>query len=55
MMCLWCLTWRPLDLVQSQDKIIEIGAVKVQNGKITEKFSTFVNPKIPIPFRDHDS
>ena len=33
------------------DKIIEIGAVKVQNGKITEKFSTFVNPKIPIPFR----
>ncbi len=33
------------------DKIIEIGAVKVQNGKITDKFSTFVNPKIPIPFR----
>ena len=23
----------------------------MQNGKITEKFSTFVNPKIPIPFR----
>ncbi len=34
-----------------QDKIIEIGAVKVENGKITDKFSTFVNPKIPIPFR----
>nr|WP_288723308.1 PolC-type DNA polymerase III [uncultured Sellimonas sp.] len=33
-----------------QDKIIEIGAVKVENGQITEKFSTFVNPKIPIPF-----
>jgi DNA polymerase-3 subunit alpha (Gram-positive type) len=33
------------------DKIIEIGAVKVEDGKITEKFSEFVNPKIPIPFR----
>ena len=34
-----------------KDKIIEIGAVKVENGKITDKYSTFVNPKIPIPFR----
>lgn len=34
-----------------KDKIIEIGAVKVVNGKITERFSTFVNPRIPIPFR----
>ena len=34
-----------------KDKIIEIGAVKVVDGKITEKFSTFVNPKIPIPFQ----
>ena len=33
-----------------KDKIIEIGAVKVEDGKITEKFSTFVNPKRPIPF-----
>jgi DNA polymerase-3 subunit alpha (Gram-positive type) len=33
------------------NKIIEIGAVKVENGKITDKFSTFVNPKVPIPFR----
>ena len=33
-----------------KDKIIEIGAVKVENGKITDKFSTFVNPKVPIPF-----
>lgn len=33
------------------DKIIEIGAVKVQAGKIIDKFSTFVNPEIPIPFR----
>lgn len=33
------------------DKIIEIGAVKVQAGKIIDRFSTFVNPEIPIPFR----
>ena len=32
------------------DKIIEIGAVKVEEGKITERFSTFVNPGVPIPF-----
>lgn len=33
-----------------QDKIIEIGAVKVEKGKITDRFSTFVNPQVPIPF-----
>ena len=32
-------------------KIIEIGAVRVENGRITDRFSTFVNPKVPIPFR----
>ena len=34
----------------SKNQIIEIGAVKVENGSITERFSTFVNPKVPIPF-----
>ena len=34
-----------------KDKIIEIGAVKIVDGKITERFSEFVNPQIPIPFR----
>lgn len=34
-----------------KDKIIEIGAVKVEQGRITERFSTFVNPKVPIPFQ----
>ncbi|MCI8502576.1 MAG: PolC-type DNA polymerase III [Dorea sp.] len=33
-----------------KDKIIEIGAVKVVDGRITERFSTFVNPRRPIPF-----
>ncbi|MDD6038376.1 MAG: PolC-type DNA polymerase III [bacterium] len=33
-----------------KNKIIEIGAVKVSNGVITERFSRFVNPQVPIPF-----
>ena len=32
-------------------RIIEIGAVKVVKGVIKERFSTFVNPEVPIPFR----
>ena len=31
-------------------QIIEIGAVKVTDGKITDRFSAFVNPKVPIPY-----
>ncbi len=33
-----------------KNRIIEIGAVKVTDGKIEDKFSTFVNPDVPIPF-----
>ena len=32
------------------NRIIEIGAVKVCGGQVTERFSTFVNPQVPIPF-----
>ncbi len=31
------------------DKLSEISAVRVENGKITEAFDTFVDPAMPIP------
>lgn len=33
----------------ANDRIIEIGAIKVEKGRVTKKFSTFVNPEIHIP------
>ncbi|MBP5151685.1 MAG: PolC-type DNA polymerase III [Lachnospiraceae bacterium] len=35
----------------TKNKIIEIGAVKVEKGAITGSFSEFVNPEVPIPYR----
>ncbi len=32
------------------NKIIEIGAVKVEHGRICDRFSAFVNPQVPIPY-----
>lgn len=37
-----------------KDSIIEIGAVKVQGGEIVDRFSVFVNPMRPIPYRITD-
>ena len=39
-----CLDLETTGLDPKTDKIIEIGAVKVRNGKITDQFQSFVNP-----------
>jgi DNA polymerase-3 subunit alpha (Gram-positive type) len=36
-------------LSSARNHITEIGAVKVQKGKITDRWSSFVNPEEPIP------
>ena len=33
------------------NRIIEIGAVRVEEGSIVDRFSVFVNPQVPIPFK----
>ena len=35
-------------LSREEDRITEIGAIKIENRKIVERFSTFVNPEIEI-------
>ncbi len=33
-----------------ENRIIEIGAVRVCDGVIKDKFSAFINPKVPVPY-----
>lgn len=33
------------------DKIIEIGAVKIKDGIIVDRFSSFINPEVKIPYK----
>lgn len=38
-------------LQPNRDRILEIGALKIKDGKVIETFSTFVNPRMEIPLR----
>lgn len=44
-----CFDIETTGLSPEKDKIIEIGALKVKDGKIIDKFSKFINPGFSIP------
>ena len=43
------LDFETTGLYPTNNKIIEIGAIKVINNKIQDKFETLINPKVTIP------
>lgn len=44
-----CLDFETTGLSGSRDQVTEIGAVKVIDGEVVQRFSTLVNPGRPIP------
>lgn len=46
-----CLDFETTGLSGQRDRVTEIGAVKVQEGEVVQRFSTLVNPGRPIPPR----
>lgn len=44
-----CFDIETTGLVPTRDKIIEIGALKVKNNQIVERFQEFLNPNMRVP------
>lgn len=51
MNCYVALDLETTGLHPKKDRILEIGAIRVIDGKVSDEFSVFVNPKMVIPER----